>query len=92
MPMIIENHELLKWILTNIPNIDINNVSHSHTLLTECITYTKSSDKWFDNIKLLISHKARTDIPKQQPPIFYAIRHKKLHVVEYLLPHIVLND
>ncbi|AYV78439.1 MAG: ankyrin repeat protein [Edafosvirus sp.] len=88
--LVLENDDMFNWILDNISNVDINIVSNkSITPLIYFINKTKSiDDVYFNNIKKLVGNKNNNcdmKLPKNKPPMCYAVIKNKQHVIEYFI-------
>jgi len=91
--IIFRNFSLFNWILKKYKHININNVTYNdETIITQNIKESKNiKDEYYNNLKLLLKHKPNFNIPKNNPPLIYAIELKKDYIVKLLLKNNNIN-
>lgn len=86
--IVIPNFDIISWLLLNVPNIDVNVIPNNGlTIVMYCIKQSVGkNDKYFNLLsKLIKTNKCDLTVPKDMPPICYASKKGKTHIIELLL-------
>ncbi len=87
------NTDFLQWVLDKlvvnggVAVVDVNRVNNSmQTVLTKNIQHAKKqTDKYYENIKILLKFNPDLGVPKVTPPLIYALYLKKEFVAKLLI-------
>ena len=79
--------DLFNWALNNIKGININltSTTNNNPLLSNISRTKKEGDIYDKNISIMLKNNIDFNIPKRNPPLYYASRDEKLHIVKKLL-------
>ncbi len=85
--LLIDNYKMFKWVLSTIPNIDIDNLDNNQfTLLLIAIDKTNNiDDDYYLIIKLIVEYGCDINYPLIMSPLCYASHTDKVHVIDYLI-------
>ena len=84
----IYDHDMLKWIVENIKEVDLNIIDErGHTVLIQNIIKTRNAkDEYYKNIVFLLKNKKNNlGIPEYHPPLSIALSMGKKNITKLLL-------
>ena len=78
---------LFNWIIKNVKDVDYNltNKNKMTPFLRMISLSKKKNDIFYKNIDNILKEGLSLDIPRADPPLFYASRKGKSHIVDRLL-------